>query len=85
MIKKDKQILCIKNIFHDILSITMPAVPGFAHAVYIVKTTDNKYICRFSNKATAKHNLNISKLLLSRNIKVPDVSVHEFEDLCCET
>ena len=63
----------------------MPAVPGFAHAVYIVKTTDNKYICRFSNKATAKHNLNISKLLLSRNIKVPDVSVHEFEDLCCET
>lgn len=85
MIERDKHILCIKNIFHDTQSITMPSVAGFVHTIYIVKTANKKYICRFSNKTTAQHNQAISKLLLAHNINVPDVSIRYFEDMCCET
>ena len=85
MIERDRHILCIKNIFHDTQSITMPSVSGFMHAIYIVKTADKKYICRFSKETTARHNQAVSELLLKNNINVPDVSVHHFEDMCCET
>lgn len=85
MIERDRQILCIKNLFHDVQSITMPSVAGLVHTTYIVKAADKKYICRFSKNTTAQHNLAVSKLLLANNIKVPDVSVYHFEDMCCET
>ena len=85
MFQKDKQILCIKNIFHDIKSITMPAIQGINHTVYIVKTNDKKYICRFSSPETAQHNFNVSKLLLDNGINVPDVSIHKFQDMYCES
>lgn len=85
MIKNDKHILQIKNIFYDIKSITMPAIQGCNHAVYIVKTNNKKYICRFSSPETAKHNFYVSRLLLANNINVPDVSIHQFQDMYCET
>lgn len=86
MNKRYKQILYIKNIFHDVKSITIPVVQGFVHKVYIVKTKENKkYICRFSNQITAQHNFYVSKLLISNNIKAPEISLHKFEDIYCET
>lgn len=63
----------------------MPAIQGLNHTVYIVKTNDKKYICRFSSPETAKHNFNVSKLLLDNSINVPDVSIHQFQDMYCET
>ena len=84
MIKRDKQILCIKHVFKDVQSITVPAVSGFVHNVYIVKSADKKYICRFSDKTTAEHNFRISKLLLSYNINVPDISINKFGDMYYE-
>ena len=63
----------------------MPAIQGINHTVYIVKTNDKKYICRFSSPETAQHNFNVSRLLLTNNINVPDVSIHKFQDVYCET
>lgn len=85
MIDNNRQILFIKNIFHDIQSITMPVVSGFGRNVYIVKTADKKYVCKFSDIATAKRNLYVSKLFLANNINVPDISIHNSDDICCET
>ena len=66
-------------------SVSLPAVSGFVHNVYIVETSDGKYICRFSDKNTASYNTQTSKLLLSHGINVPDISMHKIQDLYCET
>lgn len=82
---QDKHFLTIKQIYPDTISVTKPVTAGLAHDVYITETKNNKYICRFSTKTVAMHNLQISNLLTSNNIPVPKITVHEFKDYCCET
>ena len=85
MDKKDKHIYAIKQIYKNAESISGVNIAGYIHDVYIVKDSGQKYICRFSDKITAQYDLHISKLLLSNNICVPNISVHKFQDLYFET
>lgn len=77
----------IKRIFPDAVEIYHPAVMGMIRDVYIVKNNDsNKFICRFENEMTAKHNLHVSQLLVQHEIPVPDIHIHKCNNgEFCET
>ena len=82
----EKHILNIKQIYPQSIEISQPAVRGFAHDLYIVKTAQNdKIVCRFASKTTAEHDLYVSKLLNSNGITVPDISLCNFGEEYCET
>lgn len=83
IIKKD--LLIIQQIYPDAITIVKPIVPGMIHNVYIVECTKNKYVCRFSEKKVAKHNLLVSKILKTHNIEAPRVSLHNYGGRYCET
>jgi len=82
---QDKQFLNIKKLYPKAEFVFKPLTPGGIHDVYIIEISNNKYVCRFSSKNVAQHNLKVSKLLLSENINVPKVSVYNFGDVWCET
>ena len=81
----DKYFSDIKQIFPDTITITEPPVLGLAHTVYIVERAKGKYICRFSNKIVAEHNLKVSNILKTYRIKAPRVSIHDCGKYYCET
>lgn len=85
MNKSDKHISAIKQVYKNAESISGIKIAGYVHDVYVVEDSGQKYICRFSDKTTAQYDLHISKLLLSNNIPVPNISVHNFQDLYFET
>lgn len=86
MNNKDSQIQKIKEIYPNAKDICQPKEHGNVHDIYIVTDDSNdKFVCRFSSKNTAIHNLYASKLLSSYGIKVPDVSLHKYGRQYCET
>ena len=87
MNKNEKlHIVNINQIYPENTNISRPVSKGLVHDVYIVETEyKNKFVCRFSPQKTAKHNLYVSNLLNSNGIKVPDVSLHKFDQEYCET
>ncbi len=87
MNKKDSQILEIKKIYpntKDIFKLDVAA--GNVHDIYVAITqNEDKFICRFSPKNTAIHNIYVSKLLTSYDINAPKVSLHKSAQGYCET
>jgi hypothetical protein len=81
---QDKQFLQIKKLYPNATFVFRPFTPTTIHDVYIVENSGNKYICRFSNKNIAQHNLKVSKTLIAHDIPVPKVSVYNFGDCWCE-
>jgi hypothetical protein len=83
---QNTHILNIKQLYPENTNISRPVSRGLVHDVYIVETKYNdKFVCRFSSPKTAKHNLYVSNLLNSNGIRVPDVSLHKFDEEYCET
>ena len=82
---QDKHILTIKTLYPNATNVYKPATPGFVHDVYIVEDNDKKFVCRFSDKATAEHNLYVSKLFQTYNINAPRVSLYKANNQYCET
>jgi len=85
MKKQDEHFLNIKKIYPGVTSVTKPIVSGLIHNVYIVDCANGKYICRFSKKDVAEHNLQISNLLQTHNIAAPRVSIYNCGKTYCET
>ena len=85
MNKQDKQFLNIKKIYPNTTFVFRPFTQTTIHDVYIIESLGKKYICRFSDKFVAQHNLQVSKILTDYKIPVPVVSVYNFGDCWCET
>ena len=83
---KNSHILKIKQVYPYVKEIHQPEIQGRIHEVYFIKTLNNdEFVCRFSQKNIAVHNLYVSRLLNFHNIKVPNISLHKFNDEYCET
>ena len=82
---KDSHILTIKQIYPDIVNINRPCIQGNVHDIYIATTSKNKFVCRFSDEKTAKHNCFVSQLLTQYNIPVPRVTIYRCGMEYCET
>ena len=85
MKRQDKHFFYIKKLYPDAISVVKPITVGKVHDVYIAECKNNKYICRFSDKITAEHNLYISKILQKYDIPVPKVSIYDCDDCWCES
>ena len=87
MNKKDLQISEIKKIYPKTKDVfKLDTAGGYIHDIYVaINQNEEKFICRFSPKNTAIHNLYASKLLTSYNINVPHVSLHKSGKEYCET
>jgi thiamine kinase-like enzyme len=85
--KQDLQILEIKKIYPNTQDIKkLDVLGGNVHDIYVVINQNyDKFICRFSSKSTAQHNLYASKLLTSYDINVPQISLHKTRQGYCET
>ena len=83
---QNTHILNINQLYPGNTNLSRPVSKGLIHDIYIVEVEyKNKFVCRFSSPKTAKHNLYVSNLLNSNGIRVPDVSLHEFDQEYCET
>lgn len=86
MNKQEKHFIQIKQMYPLATSICKPKITGLVHDIYIVENINGeKFVCRFSDKRTAEHNIYASELLTKHNIKVPQVSLYKFDDIFCET
>lgn len=81
----EKYICFIKNLYNEKVSIYQPTFIGEHHPIYIVETTNNKFIYRFSSKDCAFKNFHTSRILRKYNIPVPEISVYRIYDKYCET
>lgn len=85
MKKQDKHFIYIKQLYPLATSVVKPITVGLMHDIYITESQNQKFVCRFSDKIVAQHNLEISKLLNQYGIPAPKVSIHNCGDCWCET
>ena len=81
----DLHISAINYLYPNAKEVALPCIRGHIRDVYIITNEhDEKFVCRFSNEKTAKHNLNASQLLTKYSIPVPQVTICKYNSQYCE-
>ena len=80
----DKNILNIKELYHEEVEITQPECAGLVHEIYIATSKQSKTVFRFSSKECAFNNFYTSQILTKYNIPVPQTGVYKIGKKYCE-
>ncbi len=76
--------LQVFNAIHETIpyvhKVSRPNVPGSLGSVYIAKSIDGNFICKFNHKELAQKNELVSKALMSCGITIPEIKLYNYHD-----
>lgn len=75
----------IKSVLKDAYAIERPNVPGSLKSVFFAKTPNGTFVCKFNHPAMAIKNAEISKIMSSHGINVPQITIYNYGTHWLET
>lgn len=76
MLKEQDVFSVISNIIPHLHSINRPSLQGSLRSVFIAKSIDGLFACKFNHRDLAQKNEIISKTMLAAGINVPDIKIY---------
>ena len=84
MFDKTKYFSAVRSVIPYAFDICQPRIQGSLRSVFIVKSADGDFICKFNHREMAIKNATVASVLLDHGVPAPQISVHNYKEFWFE-